>query len=153
MAMRWQRRVAIEPRWSDVIVCPSPKANHRHLQYYRITTWPRSRSSSPLARTNIVYITYAYTSADSTASNISSDASAEIALIMLIKLVCLLIGPVKVPISLCVLLDYPAIDPLGCRGALNQAWSHRSIQYVVGRSTRFTSSHIVLAIIFDLPLR
>jgi len=53
------------------------------------------------------------TSTDSAASNISSDASTEIALIMLIKLVCLLIGPVKVPILVCPGRLPRAIDPSG----------------------------------------
>lgn len=92
--------MAIEPRWSDVIVCPSPKANHRHPQYYRITTWP-CPFAVVVSRSNQYRVHYVRTSANSAASNISSDASAEIALIMLIKLVCLLIGPVKVPILVC----------------------------------------------------
>lgn len=74
-----------------------------------------------LSRSNQYRVHYVRTSPASAASNISSDASAEIALIMLIKLVCLLIGPVKVPILVCVLVDYPAIDPSGRGAALNQA--------------------------------
>lgn len=62
------------------------------------------------SRSNQYRVHYVHTSADSAASNISSDASAEIALIMLIKLVCLLIGPVKVPILVCVLVDYPGLS-------------------------------------------
>lgn len=92
--------MAIEPRWSDVIVCPSPKANHRHPQYYRITTWPCPFVVA-VSRSYQYRVHYVRTSANSAAPNISSDASAEIALIMLIKLVCLLIGPVKVPILVC----------------------------------------------------
>lgn len=93
------------------------------------------------------------TSADSAASNISSDASAEIALIMLIKLVCLLIGPVKVPI-------------LVCPGRLPRYRSIRLLRYVkssvilgFGRYDIFVSTslcsmlYIVFVTIFSLPSR
>jgi len=65
------------------------------------------------SRSNQYRVHYVRTSADSAASNISSDASTEIALIMLIKLVCLLIGPVKVSILVCPGRLPCAIDPSG----------------------------------------
>lgn len=106
----------------------------------------RSLSLEPIS-----CIHYVRTSADSAASNISSDASTEIALIMLIKLVCLLIGPVKVPILVCPLVDYPAIDLSGTLSPrqIKRDSQRRSIQYVVARST-FSVTYSMVTI-FDLP--
>lgn len=82
---------------------------------------PRPRPFVVASRSNQYRVHYVRTSADSAASNISSDASAEIALIMLIKLVCLLIGPVKVPILVCP-GRLPRYRSIGTRSAaLNQA--------------------------------
>lgn len=88
------------------------------------------------SRSNQYRVHYVRTSADSAASNISSDASTEIALIMLIKLVCLLIGPVKVPILVCPgrLPRYRSIWTLLPR-QIKRDSQRRSIQYVVARST------------------
>lgn len=106
------------------------------------------------SRSNQYHVHYVRTSADSAASNISSDASTEIALIMLIKLVCLLIGAVKVPILVCPLVDYPAID---LSGTLSPRQIKRDSQRV-GRYNMLSPalrsmSHIVLVTIFDLPSR
>lgn len=81
-------------------------------------------ASLPLPRAHDQYrVHYVRTSAESAASNISSDTSAEIALIMLIKLVCLLIEPVKVPILVCPgrLPSYRSIGQALHRAASNQA--------------------------------
>lgn len=102
-----------------------------------------------VSRSNQYRVHYVRTSVDSTASNISSDASTEIALIMLIKLVCLLIGPVKVPILVCP-GRLPPIDP-----SLRRVKS--SVILSVGRYNMLlplrSMSHIVLVTIFDLPSR
>lgn len=102
------------------------------------------------SRSNQYRVHYVRTSADSAASNISSDASAEIALIMLIKLVCLLIGPVKVPILVCPGRLPPYRSIAKRLAALNQAWSSAPIDTICCRLLYV--SHIVLITIFDLPL-